>query len=192
MTRILVVWEDTYFEPMSRFLKKRLSARIPGAAPPFPVVLFHTARANSNFERYVASTWSNVRAAGLPSSPGPIESLVCVADADRIHDLLDATLAPVDFTSTYHRPMVCLNKLREAQGLPALQKNGPEVDDALGEMARNDAAFVAARVPDVDLLADLVWHLAVSPPAPQPLQPQPHGSNGVLTPSKRRGHKPRT
>jgi hypothetical protein len=90
MTRVLVVWEDTYWEPLQRLMKKLVHARAPARDAEIPTVLCHTARSNSAFDRYAHTTWPNVRSKGLPMDPLPIHHLVCVVDADRLHDLLSA------------------------------------------------------------------------------------------------------
>ena len=66
MMRVLVVWEDLYFEPLALFLKRRLSHLIPTPNPPFPTLLFHTTKGQGAFSRYVQSTWPNARGKGLP------------------------------------------------------------------------------------------------------------------------------
>jgi hypothetical protein len=87
MTRILVVWEDQYFETLGPFVKKRVTARAPVGSTSFPELLFHTAHSNGGFKRYASSTWDNVRPRGLPRNPGPIDHLVCVVDGDKLHNL---------------------------------------------------------------------------------------------------------
>lgn len=84
--RVLVVWEDHYFQTLGPFVKKRLAARAPGEQPRFPELLFHTSHGNGSFNRYVSSTWDNVRAGGLPGNPGPIDHLICVVDGDKLHE----------------------------------------------------------------------------------------------------------
>lgn len=97
--RVLVVWEDFYFQTLGPFVKKRLAARaaaaggrnpgashLPAEQPRFPELLFHTSHGNGGFQRYVSSTWENVRAKGLPGNPGPIDHLLCVVDGDKLHE----------------------------------------------------------------------------------------------------------
>ncbi len=85
--RILVAWEDQYFQPLQRILKRCISLTRPDEAT-FPSVLCHTARGNSAFEPYVSRTWSLASRKGLPSSAGAIDHLICVADADKLHELI--------------------------------------------------------------------------------------------------------
>ncbi|HLM72690.1 MAG TPA: hypothetical protein VK459_08360 [Polyangiaceae bacterium] len=90
MTRVLVVWEDTYWEPLQGLMKKLVRARDPAHDAEIPAVLCHTARSNSAFDRYAHTTWPNIRSKGLPTDPGAIDHVVCVVDADRLHNLLPA------------------------------------------------------------------------------------------------------
>jgi hypothetical protein len=93
MTRILLVWEDRYYDTLGPFVKRRLAGRAPAGHRGFPQVLFHTAHGAGGFKRYVASTWDNARAKGLPLDKGTIDHLVCVVDGDKLHEQL-ATVAP--------------------------------------------------------------------------------------------------
>lgn len=97
MTRVLVVWEDEYYDGLERLVRRRLPALAPDPAAVAPFVAFHTSCGNSKFERYVASTWPRARRAGVPRAPGPIDHLVCVVDADKLRDLMPSLPArPVD------------------------------------------------------------------------------------------------
>ena len=53
MTRVLVVWEDTYFQPLDEILNRVVSKLTPDAEALRPAVLHHTARSNTAFGRYV-------------------------------------------------------------------------------------------------------------------------------------------
>lgn len=88
MTRILVAWEDSYFDGLSRLVRRRLLALAPDPTADPPRVEFHTARGNSKFSRYVESTWTSARRVGLPGAPGVFDHLVCVVDADKLRDLM--------------------------------------------------------------------------------------------------------
>ena len=85
---MLVVWEDTYFEPLAEILGQvvRKLARSPDGSR--PSILHHTARSNTAFDRYVGTTWPKISPRGLPMNPGPIDHVICVIDADKISDLL--------------------------------------------------------------------------------------------------------
>jgi hypothetical protein len=85
-----------------------------------------------------------------------------------------STIVGAAFTDSFRRPLRCLEELSSASGSSRIAKNAPEIDDALRALAR-DSANVAARVPDLDHLADLSWELSTlpagepnTPPAPQP------------------------
>lgn len=86
MIRVLIVWEDRYYDTLGPFVKRRVAARASLEHVGFPQVLFHTAYGAGGFTRYVGSTWDNVRAKGLPRDEGPIDHLVCMVDGDRLHD----------------------------------------------------------------------------------------------------------
>lgn len=90
MTRVLVVWEDDYADPLGLITRRLVRATAPGPSAIVPGLLFHTTRGNGAFERYVHRTWPAVRPTGLPRDPGFIDHLVCVIDGDRLHDLLTA------------------------------------------------------------------------------------------------------
>ncbi len=94
MIRVLVVWEDLYFEPIGQIVRRRLSLRASGESTPVAGIMFHTAKGNSNFDRYVASTWPKVRSTGLPGNKGRIDHLICVADGDRLHEILTGQSGP--------------------------------------------------------------------------------------------------
>lgn len=82
MTRILVVWEDEYFQTLAGLVKRRVSALKPNDAQKFADVLHHTVYGQGSFERYVRSTWKMARVRGTPKSPGAIDHLICVVDGD--------------------------------------------------------------------------------------------------------------
>jgi hypothetical protein len=46
------------------------------------------------FEKLVSDTWPNASAKGTPSSPGRIDHLVCVIDADRLHEIVAGVRPP--------------------------------------------------------------------------------------------------
>ena len=94
MTRVLVVWEDTYFQPLDDILNRVVKKVAPGVVASRPTVLHHTARSNTAFERYVETTWPIASARGLPMNPGPIDHVVCVVDADKLSDLLRQRVPP--------------------------------------------------------------------------------------------------
>jgi hypothetical protein len=67
------------------------------------------------------------------------------------------------FSATFRKPQRCLDEMAKARSsgrTSAFGKNALEFDDMLTELAREDSAIVAGRVPDLDRLADLIWRLA--------------------------------
>jgi len=84
------VWEDAYCESLGVLLKRVVRSQAPTLDAEVPRVLRHTSRSNSAFDRYAHTTWPAIRARGLPTDSGPIDHLVCVVDADRLHELLPA------------------------------------------------------------------------------------------------------
>jgi hypothetical protein len=94
MSRILVVWEDAHWQSLRLVVNRRLPKCQSDPQRSFPSVMFHTAKGNGNFERYVSVTWRNAARNGLPTSPGPIDHLVCVADGDRLHEVLASINPP--------------------------------------------------------------------------------------------------
>jgi hypothetical protein len=90
MTRVLVVWEDDHWKPLGAFAKQMVRALAPAPDAEIPTVLGHTTRSNGAFTRYVRDTWRKARPAGLPEDGGAIDHLICVVDADRLHELFPA------------------------------------------------------------------------------------------------------
>jgi len=87
VNRILIAWEDTYFQGLKPFVSRRLAQRTLALETPAPVVLHHTVRGNGRFPQYVQSTWTQARTHGLPSDPKPIDHLICVVDGDKLWEL---------------------------------------------------------------------------------------------------------
>jgi len=85
--RVLIAWEDAYFQGLKPFVARRLAQRTLSAEPPPPVVLHHTVRGNGRFQQYVQSTWTQARTNGLPSDAKPIDHLICVVDGDKLWEL---------------------------------------------------------------------------------------------------------
>lgn len=80
--KVLVCWEDRYHAAMDLCLRRALRHGSAGAA--FDVELFFDdVRGNGGFEPYVRRDWPKLVRHGLPKSNGPVDYLVCIADADR-------------------------------------------------------------------------------------------------------------
>lgn len=91
--RFLVVWEDAYFDGLSPFIRRRLRAVEAGRTPAH--LAFFAAQGNGRFTNIV-SKWSAMRERGLPTDPGPLDHVICVADADRVHEPLHCEAPPKD------------------------------------------------------------------------------------------------
>ena len=106
MTRVLVVWEDTFYQPLAGILNRAVRKLAPGADASHPTVLNHTARSNTAFGRYVDTTWPSASARGLPVDPGPIDHVICVVDADKLSGLLPQAIPSppnhADQVATWH------------------------------------------------------------------------------------------
>ena len=64
------------------------------------------------------------------------------------------------FTDHFRHPLDCLNSLRRAQGMAPLDKNDPDVGDALREMTRGELLpLIESRAPDLSRLAERVRSL---------------------------------
>jgi hypothetical protein len=71
-----------------------------------------------------------------------------------------ATVAETLFSDTYQRPLLCLRHVQQAAKRPPVEKNSPEIDDALKDLATRHLDPVCRRVPDIDRLVDLIWQLS--------------------------------
>jgi hypothetical protein len=103
MTRILVVWEDAYCESLGALVRRAVQAKGDPEATQKPTVVRHTSRGNTKFSHYVRATWPLARARGVPLDARPIDHMICVVDADRLHDLPDlkgVITKPPDVTAT--------------------------------------------------------------------------------------------
>jgi hypothetical protein len=98
MTRVLIAWEDQYFQTLGPFVKKRVTARAPAGAMTFPELLFHTAHSNGGFKRYAASLGKNA-----PGFDDVLRDLARddlsvvverVPDIDRLSDLIWQLASP--------------------------------------------------------------------------------------------------
>lgn len=87
MTRVLVVWEDAHCDALDGLAKRAVNARAARDGAVAPTVVRHTTRGHGAFSRYVRDTWPLVRARGVPLDARPLDHLICVVDADRLHEL---------------------------------------------------------------------------------------------------------
>jgi hypothetical protein len=91
MKRVLVVWEDRYFEALHGVLKSALGRREGAPGDLRGQLAADTANTNSAFARYVRETWPRVRAVGTPHDPRALDHVVFVIDGDAIHRLIPET-----------------------------------------------------------------------------------------------------
>lgn len=82
MTKVLVVWEDHFHAKLDVCLRRAL--RQLGLAS--PELYFDGCDGNTKFHPYLVRDWPKLARSGLPKSGGPIDYLLCVADADCAHD----------------------------------------------------------------------------------------------------------
>lgn len=87
MTRVLVVWEDARCEALDALVKRAVHVRAAPDGAAAPTVVRHTVRGNGAFSRYVRETWPLARARGVPLDARPFDHMICVVDADRLHEL---------------------------------------------------------------------------------------------------------
>jgi len=88
MIKVVICWEDSLHQKLDLCLKRALRLRAPQG--PFPELSFIDSRGNGGFEPYVRSDWPTARLKGLPKSHGPIDYLLCIADADRANECCPA------------------------------------------------------------------------------------------------------
>lgn len=97
MIRVLVCWEDEYHAKLDLCLKRALRTVGDRSSP---ALFFAGVRGNGSFEPYVRRDWPKAAKVGLPKSGGPIDYLVCVADADRAPDCCGVDRPPPAPAST--------------------------------------------------------------------------------------------
>lgn len=84
MSRVLVAYEDTYFEEFDRTVRRVARVYAPTSAPRerCPV------EGVTNFGNFVRRDWPIYRDKGVPVGKPRMERLVCVADADAVSSQL--------------------------------------------------------------------------------------------------------
>lgn len=82
MTKVLVCWEDRWHGKLDVCVRRAL--RHLGLSS--PELFFDDCRGNGGFVPFVEGDWPRLAQRGLAKSRGPIDFLVCVADADRAHE----------------------------------------------------------------------------------------------------------
>ncbi len=85
---ILLCWEDEYYQNLERALK-RVKNRVPVTDYSIERRIYSdTAKGYGGFKQFVNIDWAIARKKGIlnPRSRGPIDKLVCIADADRAYE----------------------------------------------------------------------------------------------------------
>lgn len=100
MTRVLVAWEDEKFDRLGELVSRVVHSSAPAHGVEHPRVVHDSAGTNGAFARYVGAAWPRARTLGVARDPKPFDHLICVVDADRLHDLIPASIkkAPNDAT----------------------------------------------------------------------------------------------
>ncbi len=187
MIRVLVCWEDEYHAKLDLCLKRALHTVGDGSSP---ALFFAGVRGNGGFEPYVRRDWPKAVRVGLPKSGGPIDYLVCVADADRAQDCCGVDRPPPAPAGTAEwvtrANELWTGRLRTAATRSAdrvigrflrwnqesLKRGGGQStkkgsilrDDALDEISKVGISQLCARAPDLASLAELVQRLVIDPP----------------------------
>lgn len=82
MTRILILWEDKYCQKLDLCLRRILHSLPNASGQPIEITRFGV-QGNGGFEPFVRTTWHTAAGKGILKSNGPIDELICIADADR-------------------------------------------------------------------------------------------------------------
>lgn len=103
--KIALVWEDRHFDGLRAV--GRAAARQLRKEPPSlpPSHLFDDSiQGYGGLKSHVRRDWARMRAHGLPKSPGPIDHIIYVLDADVAHEFLDIDPLPgSESTDSWHR-----------------------------------------------------------------------------------------
>lgn len=93
MKRVLICWEDAYFDGLARCLRRARRARAQDGAVD-PALHSVSVLGNGGFAPYLRRTWPVARVRGIPRSGGPMDYVICIADADRAADCCGIALPP--------------------------------------------------------------------------------------------------
>lgn len=117
-----------------------------------------------------------------PSFAQHLDCGVAVPEIERFLKKCNPVPSTVDgdgFSNHFRNPMQCLRGLRKAANLPELPKNAPQFEDALRKLGRESLGKLCERTPDISRLAELIWNLHTTvpaPPAPTNTMTSPGGS----------------
>lgn len=93
MTRILVLWEDKSYRMADRCLRRTLRSLLDAGTQP-PELFHDTVHGNGGFEPLLKRDWPIAMQKGLSNRSGPIEQLICIADADRASSICSIESPP--------------------------------------------------------------------------------------------------
>ncbi|MDC0743315.1 hypothetical protein [Polyangium mundeleinium] len=83
MTRILVCWEDQHNAKLDQCLRRALRHTLGDTGASTPELHRHGVRGHGGFAPFIRDQWPSAAKQGSPGSRGPIDYLVCIADADK-------------------------------------------------------------------------------------------------------------
>lgn len=95
----MVYWEDRFHDKLDLCLRRAIRSNTAPAHAELQL-FFDDVRGNGAFGRAVRTDWPKLVGKGLPKSAGPIDYLVCVADADKATDCCPIEPAPPPGQST--------------------------------------------------------------------------------------------
>lgn len=98
MIKVAVCWEDSLHKKLDLCLRRALRQRLPQG--PSPQLFFIDSRGNGGFDPYVRSDWPKARIKGFPKSHGPLDYLLCIADADKASECCPTIERPPDGDGT--------------------------------------------------------------------------------------------
>ncbi|MDI1449662.1 hypothetical protein [Polyangium sp. 6x1] len=82
MTRILVLWEDKFFQKLDTCLRRALRTTREAGTSGAEITAFGV-NGRGGFDPFIRADWPIAARRGFLRSSGPIDHLVCIADADK-------------------------------------------------------------------------------------------------------------
>lgn len=93
MSRILVLWEDKFYQKLDVCLRRILRSLPTPTTQPLEITPFGV-QGNGGFEPFLRQEWPIAATKGFLRSHGPIEHLICIADADRASEVCSVEPPP--------------------------------------------------------------------------------------------------
>ncbi len=81
MTRVLVLWEDKFYQKLDVCLRRTLRS-LPNTGTNTLEITPFGVQGNGGFDPFLRNDWPIAARKGFLRSHGPIEQLICIADAD--------------------------------------------------------------------------------------------------------------